>query len=255
MDWKAAAGRIVKRRTRLKQAWLPPVVFAILVVDAATLASGSVLGSILWPFRDRPPSTLVWRVGVYRVDGEPTFAGERGSAPIAVAEYQLEAWSRPLWAPTSFSPGRINISAVDDARLSGRDVETIAADMRGLLARRLGSAASSIPAVSRSRRFDAWGVLGVVHNVATLVIVLIGLYAAPTMFATLARWKRALDEATAPKTPAQRRRETLEKGLCPGCRYDVRGLLENRCPECGIRWPLLEHELIPATPGAGDGGA
>ncbi|MCL4209066.1 MAG: hypothetical protein HRU76_15055 [Phycisphaeraceae bacterium] len=34
---------------------------------------------------------------------------------------------------------------------------------------------------------------------------------------------------------SERRRRLLRAGLCPNCRYDIRFLVEPRCPECGQR--------------------
>lgn len=34
----------------------------------------------------------------------------------------------------------------------------------------------------------------------------------------------------------RRRRRALSRGLCPLCNYEIRGLAQPRCPECGATW-------------------
>lgn len=58
-------------------------------------------------------------------------------------------------------------------------------------------------------------------------------------------------------------RHRRERGLCPACGYDLRGLPEPRCPECGGAIPPVECQTpvtLPGTPdrireGAADGRA
>ncbi len=39
-----------------------------------------------------------------------------------------------------------------------------------------------------------------------------------------------------PVLRAWRRRRRLEKGVCGGCGYNLQGMLEGRCPECGLKY-------------------
>ena len=45
-----------------------------------------------------------------------------------------------------------------------------------------------------------------------------------------------------------RRRRWKDEGKCPGCGYDLRGLPEPRCPECG-RPPSPGQSAVPFSPG------
>jgi hypothetical protein len=74
------------------------------------------------------------------------------------------------------------------------------------------------------------------HNVVTLVVVWAGLYATPSLCRAVRRAMDRANQAVVPKTEAEKRQEKLRKGECPGCRYDVRGLVESQCPECGRPW-------------------
>jgi hypothetical protein len=245
VKWKELARRAIAERERLKRWWLPPLVFAMLVIDAATLASGSVVGMVLWPFDGVRQATLVWRMPAYRVEGRATLFGTSGAPMIGAAEYRLDVLRRPIWAATNFSPGAINVTAEAGERLTGREVTQVASELRTIIARRLGSSAQTIPVSSRRRPIDVLGLLGLLHNFVTLVVVGAGLYATPAFFRALGRVRDRINRAIAPKTPDEIRQDKLRKGQCPGCRYDVRGLVENRCPECGQRWAMDEHVLIP----------
>lgn len=46
-----------------------------------------------------------------------------------------------------------------------------------------------------------------------------------------------LDRAT---DPYLRRLRNLNAGVCPACRYDIRGLPSARCPECGEEWSTFD---------------
>jgi hypothetical protein len=249
VEWKALARQAFTKRHRLKQWWVPPLVLALLIVDAATLASGSLIGSVLWPSLDDRSATLIWKMPAYRVHQDATLRGGDGATPIAWAEYRQESMQRPLWAPTSFSPGAISIVPTEGETLTRREASQIASEMRTVIARRLGPSAHSIPTHSRQHPIDARGVLGIIHNMVTIVVVAAGLYATPSLLRAARRVRDRINAALVPRTRGEKRQDKLRAGVCPGCGYDVRGLLENQCPECGGLWHADEHVLIPPIPG------
>jgi hypothetical protein len=246
VDWTAPGRRTFEQRRRLKRWWVPFIVVTLLVVDAATLTSGSIIGSVLWPPMDRRRAVIVWNMPAYREGIAATLRGQRGAMPIALAEYRQDGLRRPIWAPTIFSSGAITVTPAPGERLTGREVSQIATEIRSVIARRLGASAYSIPVRSGRHPIDARGVLGLMHNVVTLVVVWAGLYAPPALCRAVRRTMDRVNQAVVPKTEAEKRQEKLRKGECPGCRYDVRGLVEHQCPECGRRWMADEHGLIPA---------
>ena len=59
---------------------------------------------------------------------------------------------------------------------------------------------------------------------------------------------RAAGLGQLPLTRHQRRLAKLRRGRCPNCGYDVRGLPQRRCPECGETWSADEAEAAPTAP-------
>ena len=51
-----------------------------------------------------------------------------------------------------------------------------------------------------------------------------------------------------PLTRHQRRLVRLRHGRCPNCGYDIRGLPQRQCPECGETWSADEAPPMPTAP-------
>lgn len=74
----------------------------------------------------------------------------------------------------------------------------------------------------------AW--LGVAHSLAALLVAL-------TLILSLGWIPRLIDRLTRDNS----RDALIARGLCPNCRYSIRGLNSGICPECG-------HETSPTEP-------
>ena len=51
-----------------------------------------------------------------------------------------------------------------------------------------------------------------------------------------------------PFTRRQRRLAKLRRGRCPNCGYDIRGLPQRRCPECGATWSADDAQTESTAP-------
>lgn len=74
---------------------------------------------------------------------------------------------------------------------------------------------------------------GVAHNAAAIALLAAFVYSL--------RWNLSLTVWR-----ARRRQARLSRGLCPRCRYSLRGLAENKCPECGEVWMSAEEQAARA---------
>lgn len=241
----------LRHRHKVKRWWVTPVILALLIADAATLTSGSIIASIVWPVHDFQQRELVFRAAAWRLGGRVTTHPPRRHdddmqlhmVEVAVVEYHAQPWNGPLWASTGLSGSAIRVTPVDGERLSSADIAVIGHEMRARLVRRYGPSAAGI-GVGSPGRVTIDLILGTVHNAISLVAIVLAFYTMPTMFRTIGATYRRLTDPIRPRTPEEKRADKLRRGVCPSCTYDIRGLA-GRCPECGHAWTEHEQALVP----------
>lgn len=78
-------------------------------------------------------------------------------------------------------------------------------------------------------------IAGLIAQVVAVIVAPISLLMLPVALLV------ALDRSLSSRfDPIRKRRLLLRRGVCPVCRYSLRGLPENRCPECGEGWSEWE---------------
>jgi hypothetical protein len=72
------------------------------------------------------------------------------------------------------------------------------------------------------------------------VLVIVGLFFGVISHGMLVIAVACLRQSNRMVDPRRWAGDRLAHGLCPHCGYDIRGLPESRCPECGMTWSAEE---------------
>lgn len=178
--------------------------------------------TVVW-WNQGPPEVIPFEESAERItralQSDPTrllrvvlYQGEHvhgGLAPWTRRQFQrVEVES--LWIDSPATPGEATAARTDVSRW----LERVGAPRD----------AAAVIAPEFDRTTTVWW--GLAHDALVVLVLLRLLVAAPGLL-----------EAAASARP----RRLLRKGLCPACRYDLRGTTPDlgvlRCPECGGTWP------------------
>lgn len=197
------------------------------------------------PLRPSVADAFVRRARVDRVDGEMVVLWESGvepDRPDLVAQTRMEHIGT-----LSHASGRIQrvgfvapwVEIIDhrlrwvegpEVVLSDTELAAVRAGLAAMIesssVRRGGS--DPVPDLLRARsgRTGRPLLLGVVHDLVVFPLWLAAGYSVLTI-PVWPVWQRL---------GVSSRARALSMERCPGCGYDIRGLVERRCPECGERW-------------------
>ncbi len=160
--------------------------------------------------------------------------GDRARGTISITYSRYATWTG-IWAPTLLTvehdlrvstPGRQARGAEEEIGLRNAVVAYV--EDKGVPG---GSAIARAIARAPSRRSYALP-SGYVHDAAALLILL-GFLISLQWVTKVPHWSRACVNAILAPLRAARRAAAIARGICPSCRYNISGLPEPRCPECG----------------------
>lgn len=240
-------------RWRLRNPVAACVLGAVLLVDAILASTVPqhfpVALTCCPPVRPSSASVFIRRARVERVNGEYRVRWEydenpdlRNDSPAASTEpigmltltssrIQRVGFIAPCveiidhrlrWVESP--PSTLSQSQLDDIRVRFASlVESITGPLGGQ---------GPLPDLLRSHSGQTTRLLplGILHDLAALPIWAAAAYSVLTMPA----WPFWQHFGVSTRATA------LRRGRCPRCGYDIRGLVETRCPECGEKWAASE---------------
>jgi hypothetical protein len=225
-----------RTRSAIRRPWVSLVFFSIIFVDACALPRGSIVGGVMQsPIgRCRCGRTPSWEVvqqggKLWLADGYTDERQYDDNDVIAGATCNPRRNNSGVWAITRHT-WHPTVQITPSRQLSfeeTREIQNLVADF---IEREQWS---SLPEYATLMR---WGVnrvnrinwSGYIHNLLTSIVAM----------ALLASLGWILDHRDARRCANRKRR-----GLCPVCEYELRGHLDNGCPECG--WRRVHDPAVP----------